>query len=153
MKKIISFIGIILCSLALFSCKDKGFEELELSDKIKEQIAIDYMKQYEYDEDDLEALLFDCQGKYKSVYFVSFLNGFWIWDGPLDVLTDNYRITIYVSFPIRAYYNHKFYELEEIYNKGKVPESVLLALSEYTKEHSEFSNMWEYSLSEKKLVS
>ncbi|MDE6408364.1 MAG: hypothetical protein K2K50_07160, partial [Anaeroplasmataceae bacterium] len=143
MKKIISFICIILCSLALFSCKDKGFEEVELSDKMKEQIALDDIKLYEEDDEfefDYDIMPYACQGKYKNIYFIRFLHIRWGVDVIVEFVTENYRIKIYGETPIRAYYNHKFYELEEIYNMGKVPESVLLALSEYTKEHSEFSN-------------
>ncbi|MDE6407146.1 MAG: hypothetical protein K2K50_00895 [Anaeroplasmataceae bacterium] len=153
MKKIISFIGIILCSLALFSCKDKGFEEAEPSDKMKEQIALDYQKQYEVAVDDEIICSFGCQGKYKNIYFVCFLSGWWLGDQQ-DVLTDNYRIKIYVMAPIRAYYNHKFYNIEEIYNNRKVPESVLLGLSDYTKEHDTLPKMklWSFSLLEMRLV-
>ncbi|MDE6414684.1 MAG: hypothetical protein K2K48_04655 [Anaeroplasmataceae bacterium] len=158
MKKIISFICIILCSLALFSCKDKGFEEVELSNKMKEQIALDYLaKEIEkYGPlDDYGAIELACPGKYKNVYFISLLSNI-IFDITTEFRTENSYVRIdYGGVPMVGYINHRFYDLEDLYRIGKISEKALLELNDYTDEHTAYKDNknWIYSYDEMKLVS
>ena len=156
MKKILCLLGIVLCSFMMFSCRDKGFEEVELSDKMKEQIALDYNDYYSEEDPKypLESGYFACLGKYKNVYFICFLND----DAGTGVIdefaTENSYVRIYGTHPFYGYLNHEFYNVEELYKLGKVTEEALLDLSDYTKEHYLPADMdvWEYSYLDKKLT-
>lgn len=155
MKKVFCLIVILLCSLMMFSCRDKGFEEIELSDKMKEQIALDYIEYLSLEEKNPSyGGRFACPGKYKNIYFISLLSS-WLWDITIEFPTENSYIRIdYGGFPMVAYMNHSFYKLEDLYKQGEISEKALLELNEYTDEHNVLKDNknWHYSYEDKKLV-
>ncbi|MDE6407244.1 MAG: hypothetical protein K2K48_04660 [Anaeroplasmataceae bacterium] len=157
MKKIISFIGVIICSLALFSCKDKGFEEVELSDKMKEQIALDYDNHYSKGDSEhrLGKGWFSSYGKYKNIYFISCSGGTELFDVIQEFATENSYVRIYSSNWIYAYYNHNFYDIKVLYRLGIVSEEAVLDLCDYANEHPLFADTdsWQYLYLENKIVS
>ena len=158
MKKILCLLGIILCSFMMFSCRDKGFEEVELSDKMKEQIALDYFTSLseEYGATATESYggRFACPGKYKNIYFVSLLSS-WLFDITIEFRTENDYVRIdYGGYPMFAYMDHSFHSLEDLYKEGKLTEEALLGLNDYTDEHNpnKDGKNWHYSFEDKKLI-
>ena len=140
----------------MFSCRDKGFEEVKLSDKLKEQIALDY-DDYQCEgnpEWRLDNGRFACPGKYKNIYFVSLLSS-WLYDITIEFPTENSYVRIdYGGYPMLAYMDHSFYKLEDLYKEGKLTEEALLELNDYTDENSPFKDGkdWRYSYLDKKLI-
>ena len=133
----------------MFSCKDKGFEEVELSDEMKEQIALDFHDEYYYAV--FEKGRFSCYGKYKNIYFIcSLTEGILAPDYKPDVIqefdTKNSHVKIYSSYLVFGYLDHYFYDIEVLYTLGIVSEKALLEFSDYTKDHkpSVDLDVWEY---------